>query len=832
MLCLTLLATLAIGVVKGHRHENSREHVSLNDGWRFSRFEFNPDGVIYDYRPDLRNLTDATVLKPWILPTANRYILDSANHFESPEGPPQVEVEYAQTSFDDSAWQLVSVPHDWAIDGPFYTDEEDPVVGGSMGRLPIQGVGWYRRTVYIDQSDSGKAISLDIEGAMSYAMVWVNGDLVGGWTNPVHIGRYSTYITTTDITDDSAAVNAIVQGENAGARSAHVQVVTDIYSIEQHSRQLKVAQSSPSSAKVSSGDHAAVDQTIVLPDPNLWGPRPEQNPNLYIAVTRLYAGRKAIDQYSTEFGIRSVVFDPSQGLLINGYHVPVQGVNFHHDLGALGAAFNTRAAERQLESLQEMGFNALRTACNPPAREVLTLADRMGIVVMDEIFDTWEYNKTENDFHLIFPEWHEPDLRNFIRRDRNHPSIIAWSYGNEVIDQTLNETGPVLSRKLRGIVSEEDPTRLSTASVNSAKAGWPFPGTLEIISLNYQGQGIRTGPEYSNLSGIITPPVYPDFHSTLPKKPIWSSETAATVDTRGTYIFPVVDADGAPANDSSGTTPDDGFVSAYGLYTANFGASPDKTFASLGRNPYVAGEFVWAGIDYLGEPSPFYTSRSSYFGIVDLAGFPKDRYYQYQARWRPELPVAHILPHWDWSGREGEVTPAHVFSEADEAELFLNGRSQGRIVRGEYEYRFRWDEVKYEPGTLFVQTYRNGGAWANDTVCTTNEPAGLRLIADRSEIEADGADLAFVTIEVVDAKGRTVPTAANNVTFALDGPGKIVATDNGDPTSFVTFSSVTREAFTGKALAIVRAHVGGRGPLKIAATSEGLNAGHVMVRAR
>ncbi|KAI7321851.1 beta-galactosidase [Hortaea werneckii] len=866
-----LLASRAVG-----------EHVSLNTGWRFSRFETNPDGVIYDYRPDLENLTDATVLKPWILPTANRYIPDPANHFETPEGPPPVEVPYAQISFDDSSWELVNVPHDWAIDGPFYTDEEDPVVGGGMGRLPIQGVGWYRQTVHIDQSDVGKAISLDIEGAMSYAMVWVNGDLNGGWpypynsfsldlssnlkygednliairldnpnesarwypgaglyrnvyltkTNPAQIGRYGTYLTTSDITDDSATVNVIVQVENAGARSAHVQVVTDIYSVEQHGRPCKVAQSSPSSAKLSPGGHAAVDQTIRLPDPRLWGPRPEQTPNLYTAVTRLYAGHKAIDQYSTEFGIRSVVFDPNQGLLINGYHVPVQGVNLHHDLGAQGAAFNTRAAERQLETLQEMGFNALRTAHNPPAREVLTLADRMGIVVMDEIFDTWEYNKTDNDFHLIFPEWHEPDLRNFIRRDHNHPSIVAWSYGNEVIDQTLNETGPVLSRKLREIVSEEDSTRLSTASVNSAKASWPFPETLEIISLNYQGQGIRTGPQYSNLSGIITPPVYPDFHSTLPKKPILSSETSATVDTRGTYIFPVVDADSAPANESSGTDPEDGFVSAYGLYTANFGASPDKTFASLDRNPYVAGEFVWAGIDYLGEPTPFYTSRSSYFGIVDLAGFPKDRYYQYQARWRPGLPVAHILPHWNWSGREGEVTPVHVFSEADEAELFLNGRSQGRMVRGEYEYRFRWDEVRYEPGTLFVQTYRNGGAWANDTVCTTSEPSDLRLMADRSEIEGDGADLAFVTLEVVDAHGHVVPTAANNVTFALDGPGEIVATDNGDPTSFVAFSSLTREAFSGKALAIVRAHAGVHGLLKLVATSEGLDAGHVPIKVR
>ncbi|KAI6801156.1 beta-galactosidase [Hortaea werneckii] len=825
---------------------------------------------------------NATVLKPWILPTANRYIPDPANHFETPEGLPPVEVPYAQTSFDDSSWKLVSVPHDWAIDGPFYTDEEDPVVGGGMGRLPIQGVGWYRQTIYIDRSDAGKVISLDIEGAMSYAMVWINGDLIGGWpypynsfsldlssnlkygednliairldnpnesarwypgaglyrnvyltkTNPAHIGRYGTYITTSDITDDSATVNVIVQVENAGGRPAHVQVVTDIYSVEQHGRPCKVAQSSPSSAKLSPGGHAAVDQIIRLPNPRLWGPRPEQTPNLYTAVTRLYAGHKAIDQYSTEFGIRSVVFDPNQGLLINGYHVPVQGVNLHHDLGALGAAFNTRAAERQLETLQEMGFNALRTAHNPPAREVLTLADRMGIVVMDEIFDTWEYNKTDNDFHLIFPEWHEPDLRNFIRRDRNHPSIVAWSYGNEVIDQTLNETGPLLSRKLRDIVSEEDSTRLSTASVNSAKASWPFPETLDIISLNYQGQGIRTGPQYSNLSGIITLPVYPDFHSTLPEKPIWSSETAATVDTRGTYIFPVVDADSAPANESSGTDPEDGFVSAYGLYTANFGASPDKTFASLDRNPYVAGEFVWAGIDYLGEPTPFYTSRSSYFGIVDLAGFPKDRYYQYQARWRPDLPVAHILPHWNWPAREGEVTPVHVFSEADEAELFLNGRSQGRIVRGEYEYRFKWDEVKYEPGTLFVQTYRNGGAWANDTICTTSEPAALRLVADRSEIEADGADLAFVTVEILDGHGRVVPTAANNVTFALDGPGEIVATDNGDPASFVAFSSLTREAFSGKALAIVRANTDAQGLLKIAATSEGLNAGHVMVKAR
>lgn len=614
----------------------------------------------------------------------------------------------------------------------------------------------------------------------------------------------------------------------------HVQVVTDIYPVDQQPKKTRdrAAQCSRASVKVAPGQHATVNQTASLHNPKLWGPPPHQTPNLYMAVTRLYAGRRMIDEYKTEFGVRSISFDPNEGFTINGQHVPMQGVNLHHDLGALGAAFNTRAAERQLQIMQEMGFNSLRTAHNPPAREVLALTDRMGIVVIDEIFDTWGYNKTDNDFHLIFPEWHEPDLRNFIRRDRNHPSVVVWSYGNEVSDQLRNETGPAMSQRLRQITFEEDPTRLSTASINAARPSYPFPETLDLISLNYQGQGIRTAPEYTNLTGgVITPPLFPDYHTTFPSKPILSSETVAGLSTRGTFLFPVTAADSAPANDTSGTDPETLLISAYDLYTTPFGASADRTFASLDREPYVAGEFVWTGIDYIGEPTPFYTARSSYFGIVDLAGFPKDRYYQYQARWRPDLQVAHILPHWNWAGREGEITPVHVFSEAEEAELFLNGESLGRRVRGEYEYRFRWDEVAYTPGELFVQTYRNGEVWANDTVVTTGPTAGLRLSVDRSGIRADGVDLAFVTLEVVDAEGRFVPTAVDEVVFALQGPGELVATDNGDPTSFVPFSSLTREAFSGKALAIVRPEVGVQGLMTVTATAEGLEGGEVVVEA-
>ncbi|KAJ4287532.1 hypothetical protein N0V90_012235 [Kalmusia sp. IMI 367209] len=846
---------------------SGRERISINDKWKFQRTERNPDGLSYN------------ILKPYMLPTANDFIKDASKHTTRP-GNIGGNVTFVKPIFDDSNWETVTLPHDWAIKGPFYIGDNVPVKGG-MGRLPIQGVGWYRRKLDLSSSDKSKKIYLDIDGAQSYAAVWLNGDIVGGWPygyasfrldltpylrfdgkdqlairldNPVessrwypgggiyrnvwitkvqrvHVGQWGTYVTTEDVSDSEATVRLALQVENKGNSSQAIDIATDIHVLDSETGGpgKKVASFPQLTRSVAGNRSLKLNQTVNVENPLLWGPWSSQKPNLYVAITRLSTQNSTIDTYSTQFGIRKFTYSGSGGLLVNGERIQIRGVNQHHDLGALGAAFNLRAATRQLEILKDMGTNAIRMSHNPPAPELLDLTDRMGFLVMDEIFDVWNNNKTLNDFHLIFNDWHEPDLRAFLRRDRNHPSIFGWSVGNEVSEQQSNSTGGVTVSILRDIAHDEEPTRPITASMNAAHANQPFPAALDFISLNYQGEGIRDSNAYSQLKGkgITTPPVYPDFHAAFPEKLLLSSETAAALSSRGQYIFPVVNETSAPVNDTSGGNSTTHHVSDYGLYSADFGSSPDKVFSAQDHAPYVAGEFVWSGFDYIGEPTPYYSSRSSYFGPIDLAGFPKDRYYLYKARWRPEEKFAHILPHWNWKGRENKTTPVHVFSSADEAELFVNGKSQGRRKRGEYEYRFRWDQVRYTPGTVSVSTFKNGSPWADATIKTTGPPAQLRLSADRTHIAADGLDLSFVTADVLDKEGNAVLSATNAITFAVEGSGEVVATDNGDPTDFTAFPEKTRKAFAGKALGIVKAT--GAGEFTVTAKAEGLSLGKVVV---
>jgi beta-galactosidase len=370
---------------------------------------------------------------------------------------------------------------------------------------------------------------------------------------------------------------------------------------------------------------------------------------------------------------------------------------------------------------------------------------------------------------------------------------------------------------LHRIVLDEDSTRPATASMNYAKPEMPFARVMDVLSLNYQGEGIRDAPAYAHLKGIVTPPLYQAFRARFPDKMIQSSETASALSSRGTYLFPVTSDLSAPVSDSAGGDPVHQYVSAYDLYTAAFGASPDKVFRAQDQNPFVGGEFVWSGWDYLGEPTPYYSARSSYSGIIDLAGFPKDRFYLYQARWRPDLPMVHLLPHWTWPGREGQVTPVHVYTSGDAVELFLNGRSLGLKTRGAFEYRLRWDSVVYEPGELLAVAYKDGHRWATDTVWTAGAPAALRLDAD-SGVEG----LTFVTVRVLDRQGRVVPTAANEISFGISGPGGIVATDNGNPADLVAFPSKVRAAFGGLALVIIRSERGRRGKITLTAKAEGL----------
>lgn len=864
---------------------SDRERTSLNQNWRFHRWETNPDGLTYDNRSDQVNITNLQILKPWILPHANEFIPNPSNWYQAPAAlPPGGNVSFLQPDFDDSAWATVTLPHDWAIAGPFYTDPDDPVVSGSMGRLPSQGVGWYRRNLSWtqDEADAGRLAYLDIDGAMSYALVWLNGQLVGGWpypynsfrldltpylkdgddnllairldnpnessrwypgggiyrnvwltkTEPVHVGHYGTFITTSDVSSDSATVQISVNVDNRGQLASTVEVQTTIYEYDNTTKAAgtQVAEFPATTLDLPANGTQSLNSSTVVQTPKLWFPGPAAaQPNLYLATTRLYVNGTQVDTYTTRFGIRSVEYNPDQGLLINGEHVLIQGVNQHHDLGALGAAFNVRAAQRRFELLQEMGGNAMRMSHNPPAPELLDLADEMGFLVLDEIFDCWQLGKVANDFHLIFDDWHEADLRNMARRDRNHASVVLWSYGNEVGEQQTGDAGAAINAELRDILDEEDPTRLKSASQNSATPNLPWSQVVEGFYLNYQGAGIRDIIPYSNLTGIRLPPMYPEYKGNFSDKMMLSSESAAAVDSRGVYFFPVTEYVSAPVNDTDGGgNSTEQLINAYALYTDNFGSSPDKVFGSQDENPYAAGEFVWAGLDYLGEPSP-YNSRSSYYGILDIAGFRKDRFYLYQSRWNADVQVAHIVPHWTWPERIGLVTPVHVFSAADTAELFLNGTSLGTKTRAEGEYRFRWDDVVYQPGELSVVTYKNNQTWANASVKTAGSPAKLQLTVDRAQISADGLDLAFVTATVVDASGNVVPRANDAITFSVDGPGEVVATDNGDQTDYTVFPSPQRDAFNGLALAIVRATAGDPGSLTISATADGLGPGTVAV---
>ncbi|KAI4698607.1 hypothetical protein J4E81_005830 [Alternaria sp. BMP 2799] len=850
-------------VSKPRSTTSGRQRTSLNADWRFERFTSDPDGLSYEG------------LKPWMLPCANDFI--TGEKYDRPSGAaPGANISYVQSSFDDAAWEAVSLPHDWAISGTF----DAPGVEGGLGRLPINGIGWYRRTLSMDAEvlHSGESVFLDVDGAMSYAAVWLNGHLVGGWpygynsfrldltpyakagenilairldnkldssrwypgagiyrnvwlvtVNPVHVGHWGTYVTTPSISEAEATVEMVLDLENKGNSSQHVEVVTEVFERDATTKQATgeaVAKFAAANADVAGHSKQAVHGAVTVPNPKLWGPPPSQKPNEYVAISTVSVGGEAMDTYETVFGIRSVTYDPNQGVLINGERIYVQGSCNHHDLGALGAAFNTRAAERQIEILQEMGNNALRTSHNPPAPEFLDLADRYGLMVMDEIFDTWNFPKVENDFHRIFQEWHEPDLRSFIRRDRNHPSIISWSVGNELPEQR-NSTGTETCRTLQDIAHEEDPTRQVTIGMNNANATTGIAAVIDIVGLNYQGEG----------KGDSWVSTFPSFKQEFPEKMIWSTESASALSTRGKYLFPITANKSAivGGGPGEGGDPENSIVSSYDLYAPEWAASPDKVFEQQDRHPYVAGEFVWTGFDYIGEPTPYdNSSRSSYFGIIDLAGFKKDRFYLYQARWRPDLPMAHILPHWTWpEDRIGEITPVHVHTSGDEAELFVNGISAGRQSRGKYDYRLRWDGVKYRPGNISVVAYKEGKEWATASQFTAGSAALLNVTADRTTIAGDGYDLSFITVSVHDENGILVPMADDEISFEVSsGPGVIVATDNGDPTDMSPFPETKRKAFGGMALAIVRSEAGASGEIVVEAKAEGLSDGKVVLTAR
>jgi beta-galactosidase len=819
---------------------SARERISLDDGWRFTKGD-SPDAGT--------NLTYAA-LRAWILPTGNPFTTNAPA--VPPAGEPPSNIAFAQPDFNDSQWRLLNLPHDWGIEGPF--NQKYP---GSTGKLPWWGVGWYRKHLEIPASDQGKEIYLDVDGAMSYATVWLNGKFVGGWpygyaswrvdltpslkfgadnviairldnppnssrwypgggiyrnvwlvkTAPIHVAHWGTYVTTPMIGSSEATVAVQIMIDNQSTNDVEINAETKLYELDdKDARQGEAVATKSTQVKVPAGTSVTGRIAMTVANPKLWN---LEQPNRYVAVTTLDQDGKVVDVVENIFGIHTIEFTSTGGFLLNSKHVPLNGVCDHHDLGALGAAINVRALERQIEILKGMGCNAIRTSHNPPAPELLDLCDRMGMLVMDESCDCWEHGKTKNDYHLLFDDWHEKDWRAELRRDRNHPCIILWSIGNEVQEQN-SEVGFKTAAELTRIAHEEDPTRSTTAACSDIRAGFnSFRENVDVFGYNYH------------------PSAYGRFHAANPEQPLFGSETASCISSRGEYFFPV------STNQADGLA--DFQVSSYDLYAPRWATTPDTEFAGQDENRFVAGEFVWTGFDYLGEPTPYGgrndPSRSSYFGIVDLAGFPKDRYYLYQSRWRTDLPMAHILPHWNWPERVGQITPVHIYTSGDAAELFLNGKSLGRKKKGRFEYRLEWNDVVYQPGELKVIAYKNGEKWATDVMKTTGPAAKLALQADRNQIQADGKDLSFITVTVADKNGRLVPRSKNHINFKIEGPGEIVATDNGDATSFESFQAPERNAFNGLALVIVRARAGEPGKITLKALSEGLTGAEISIKA-
>ncbi|MBR5403965.1 MAG: DUF4982 domain-containing protein [Bacteroidales bacterium] len=724
----------------------------------------------------------------------------------------------------DGSTRTVNLPHDWGVEGEF--NQEYP---GETGKLPWWGKARYGKTLEVTQEDLQKDIRLEVDGAMSNASVFVNGVKAGGWAygysslavdltgrlqegkNRIEIvldnkpessrwypggGIYrNVWITKTEktsvahwgtfITTQLAPGKAIVyQKVTLKAPETCIARISTRILYKEGNTEYVVAETR---SVIEAWDGRTEVQDFEIVNPRLWSP---ENPQMYLART-VVETEDTKDVYETPFGIRSAEFRPD-GFYLNGVKTFLKGVCLHHDAGALGAAWNEDAWQRRLIMLKDMGCNAIRMSHNPPAPELLDMCDRMGFLVMDELTDTWTVPKKENGYATLFNEWVEKDLTAMIRRDRNHPSVILWSIGNECGEQGWPERWDI-PRRLTDLCHREDPTRLTTAGNDNPGAAFSgYAETIDVYGFNYK------------------PHLYEQFVEEHPGQPVLGSETSSCISTRGYYLFPVEDDKG------KGWTMDPPFqVSSYDLYAPGWASKPDYEWEYEDKVPECAGEFVWTGYDYLGEPTPFNMapSRSSYFGIIDLAGFPKDRFWLYQSRWCPDKPVAHILPHWTWPGREGIATPVHVYTSGDEAELFLNGKSLGRKKKD--GYRIVWDKVFYTPGTLEVVCYKNGREWARDMVQTAGKAAKLY-----ASVDYEGEDLSYVAVDVLDKAGVLCPGSSALIKFEVKGPAEIVATDAGDPTSHVPFYSPELPAFAGKASVIIRRT--GKGPVTVLASSKGL----------
>lgn len=776
--------------------------------------------------------------------------------------------------FNDSHWQNVTVPHDWAIYGPFDGkndlqevaitqdgEQQASLKSGRTGGLPFVGTGWYRTHFTVPSYSKNKRVTLLFDGAMSHARIYINGKEAGYWP----YGYNSFYFDITDLLSEGKTNTLAVRLENlpessrwypgAGIyRNVHLIVTNDVH-IPVWGTQLTTPVVRPDYAKVNlkthiitSGklpaskyklvtelknshnetvayeesdltpyDENVFEQDFIIHTPSLWSP---DSPELYFALSKVYENGILKDEYTTRFGIRSIEVIPEKGFYLNGIRTQFQGVCMHHDLGPLGAAINEAALRRQLNILKDMGCNAIRTSHNMPAPELINLCDEMGFMVMAESFDEWKIPKCQNGYNLLFDEWAEKDMVNLVRHYRNNPSIVMWCIGNEVPEQSAKGKSHI-GRFLQDICHREDPTRPVTQGMDQPYAviNNNFAAVMDIPGFNYR------------------PFAYPEAYAKLPQQLILGSETASTISARGVYKFPVERKAMAKYLDQQS--------SSYDVEHCSWSNLPEDDYIQHEDYPWCIGEFVWTGFDYLGEPTPYYEdwpSHSSLFGIVDLAGLPKDRYYLYRSHWNKKAKTLHIVPHWSWPGREGEITPVFVYTNYPSAELFINGKSQGKRSKDftikaansgdktssenftrQKRYRLMWMNTRYEPGTVKVVAYdENGKTMAEKEVHTAGTPHHIELIADRHYLKANGKDLAFITVKVVDKEGNLCPAASQLIHFNVKGTGSYRASANGDATCINMFHKPEMPLFNGMLTAIVQSSEI-PGDIQFEASTKGLN---------
>lgn len=766
----------------------------------------------------------------------------------------------ATQGFDDSKWQNVTIPHDWAIEGPVMPDGD-----GGTGKLPWRDEAWYRKKLDIPASYSGRQVYLVFDGVMSSPEVYVNGKPAGSWdygynsfylnitellqpgkdnvlavhvdtrnhgsrwypgagiyrkvqmvvVNPVHVGVWGTYVTTPVVKPNYASVRIMTTVHNSdGSTADNVRIESTIL----NPRGTEIAKRSVT-RQIGPGTATDAEVTINLTDPQRWD---VDNPVLYQVKTTIYKGEEVTDTYLTSFGIRSIRFTADNGFYLNDRRIQLKGVNLHHDHGPLGAAFYPRAMERQLEIMKSMGCNSVRTSHNVPAPELLDLCDRMGILVFDEAFDKYD-NKADITRETDFDEYAHRNIRNFVVRDRNHPSVFLWSVGNEMGDiQSNSNNGFQKLNTMVTYVRKYDPSRpVTMACDNENAAAMRHFDYYDVISYNY-GQRWKLARQIE------------------PNKSVIISESASTVSTRGFYELPL------PAEKTAFTNSLQ--VSSYDLNAPMWAEIGDDDFMWQQEEEYIAGEFVWTGFDYLGEPTPYLDmtvrrmglegkrgSRSSYFGIVDLCGIPKDRYYLYKSYWKPEENMVHLLPHWNWNLKNGEAVPVFVYTNGDGAELFLNGKSLGMKYKNPASrnsterFRLMWNDVSFQPGELKAVAYKEGAVIGEAVMRTAGEPAELRLTADRKSIKSGGMDLSYIVVEAYDKNGNLCPLADNQVDFAIKGPGTIAGVGNGDPQSLDPFQASFVKLFYGKALLIVRSDFK-KGDVEVTASSKGLAKKSAVIR--